>query len=33
MHAFTAGSLFVEDRHLDSKGRLPGIALHAVPAD
>ncbi len=33
-YAFTAGSLFLEDRHLDGKnGRVPLIPSHAVPAD
>jgi hypothetical protein len=33
-YAFTAGSLFLEDRHLDGKnGRVPAIPSHSVPAD
>jgi hypothetical protein len=33
-YAFTAGSLFLEDRHLEGKGgRVPAIPSHSVPAD
>lgn len=33
VHAFAAGSLFLEERHLDRNDRRPVITSRAVPAD
>jgi hypothetical protein len=33
VHAFAAGSLFLEERHLDHNGRRPPLTTRAVPAD